>query len=182
MSKNKAEVTVESTSRIPLWLSALLPLVAIALLLSVFAFGNPLALFTADLPPIENLAFERIRVVPEGFEVTLINSGPDPVNVAQVLVDEAYWNFTIEPSHTIPRLGRAKLQIPYPWVETEPNEIVIITDTGVTFSGEVELATLTPTAYSASTLESFPWLWECSGIRPCDDWDSAGWAPSWRLR
>ncbi len=65
MSKNKAEVTVESTSRIPLWLSALLPLVALALLLSVFAFGNPLALFTADLPPIENLSFERIRVVPE---------------------------------------------------------------------------------------------------------------------
>ena len=146
MSRSEGDVTVESTSRIPLLLSALLPLVALALLLSVFAFGNPLALFTADLPPIEDLAFERIRVVPEGFEVTLINSGPDPVNVAQVLVDEAYWNFTIEPSHTIPRLGRAELQIPYPWVETEPNEIVVITDTGVTFSGEVELATLTPTA------------------------------------
>ena len=146
MSRSEAKVTEESTSRIPLWLSALLPLVALALLLSVFAFGNPLALFTADLPPIENLAFERIRVVPEGFEVTLINSGPDPVNVAQVLVDEAYWNFTIEPSHTIPRLGRAELQIPYPWVETEPNEIVVITDSGTTFAGEVELATLTPTA------------------------------------
>ena len=143
MSRSEA---IKPTRRIPLWLSALLPFLAIALLLSVFAFGNPLALFTADLPPIESLTFEQIRVVPEGFEITLINSGPDPVNVAQVLVDEAYWNYTILPSKTIPRLGRAELQIPYPWVETEPNEIVVITDTGVTFAGEVELATLTPTA------------------------------------
>lgn len=134
------------THRLPLWLSALLPFFALALLMSVFAFGNPLALFTADLPPVESLTFERIRVVPEGFEVTLINSGPDPVNVAQVLVDDAYWNYTIEPSKTLPRLGRAEMQIFYPWVETEPHEIVIITDTGVTFAGEVELATLTPTA------------------------------------
>ena len=146
MSNNEADIKADSSSRIPLWVSALLPLVALALLLSVFAFGNPLALFTADLPPIEDLTFEQVRVVEDGFEVTLINSGPDPVTVAQVLVDEAYWNYTIDPSHTIPRLGRAELHIPYPWVETEPHEIVIITDTGVTFAGGVELATLTPTA------------------------------------
>ena len=146
MSNNEADIKADFSSRIPLWVSALLPLVALALLLSVFAFGNPLALFTADLPPIEDLTFEQVRVVEDGFEVTLINSGPDPVTVAQVLVDEAYWNYTIDPSHTIPRLGRAELHIPYPWVETEPHEIVIITDTGVTFAGGVELATLTPTA------------------------------------
>ena len=135
----------EPTSRIPFWLSALLPLVALVLLLSVFAFGNPLSLFTGDLPPVEDLTFEQVRVVPDGFEVTLINSGPDPVTVAQVLVDEAYWNFSIDPSMTIPRLGRAELKIPYPWVETEPHEIVIITNTGVTFAGGVELAIPTPT-------------------------------------
>jgi len=130
--------------RIPLWISALLPLIAVALMLSVFAFGNPLALFTADLPPVEILAFEQIRVVPDGFEVTLINSGPEPVTVAQVLVDDAYWEHSISPSRTIPRLGRAEIQIPYPWVETEPHEIVVVTNTGVTFAGGVELATPTP--------------------------------------
>ncbi|MFQ5942409.1 MAG: ZIP family metal transporter [Anaerolineales bacterium] len=133
------------TERLPFWVSALLPLVALVLLLSVFAFGNPLALFRGDLPPVEDLTFEQIRVVEGGFEITLINSGPDPVNVAQVIVDEAYWNYTIDPSNTISRLGRAELLIPYPWVETEPHEIVVITDTGVTFAREVELATPTPT-------------------------------------
>jgi zinc transporter ZupT len=129
---------------VPTWILGLLPLVALGLMLSIFAFGNPLALFTADLPPIEALTFEQIKVTPGGFEATLINGGPDPVTIAQVFVDEAYWTYTIEPGNTIPRLGRATLQVPYPWVEAEPHEIVVITDTGATFAGEVALATLTP--------------------------------------
>ena len=103
---------------LPLWVSGLIPLVALALMLAVFAFGNPLALFKADLPPIENLTFERITVTSAGFEAHLINGGPDPVTVAQVMVDDAYWQFRITPAAAIPRLGRAVLSIPYPWVET----------------------------------------------------------------
>jgi zinc transporter ZupT len=91
------------------------------------------------------ITLERINVVDGGFEVMVVNGGPDPVTIAQVLVDEAYWNFQISPSATIQRLGRATIDIPYPWVETEPHEIVVITNTGVTFSGEVPVATLTPT-------------------------------------
>ena len=78
---------------LPLWVSGLIPLVALALMLAVFAWGNPLALFKADLPPIENLTFERVTVTPAGFEAQLINGGPDPVTVAQVMVDDAYWQF-----------------------------------------------------------------------------------------
>jgi zinc transporter ZupT len=130
---------------IPLWISIMIPLIAIGLMLALFAFGNPLSLFTANLPPIEALNIERIRVVDGGFEVTLVNAGPDPVTIAQVLVDDAYWNYEISPSSTIPRLGRASVEIPYPWVETEPHEIVMVTSTGGTFAGEVLVATITPT-------------------------------------
>jgi len=130
---------------IPLWVSVLIPVLAIGLMLVLFAYGNPLALFTANLPPIENLTLERIRVVEGGFEVTLVNGGPDPVTIAQVLVDDAYWNYQISPSPTLPRLGRAKVDIPYPWVENEPHAIVLVTSTGTTFEGEVPVATTTPT-------------------------------------
>jgi zinc transporter ZupT len=130
---------------IPLWVAIIVPLAAISLMLALFAFGNPLSLFTANLPPIEDITLERINVVDGGFEVTIVNGGPDPVTIAQVLVDEAYWNFQISPAATIQRLGRATLDIPYPWVETETHEIVIVTSTGVTFAGEVPVATLTPT-------------------------------------
>jgi ZIP family zinc transporter len=130
---------------IPLLIVVLVPLAAIGLMLALFAFGNPLSPFTANLPPIEDLNLERVKVVDGGFEVTVVNGGPDPVTIAQVLVDDAYWNFNISPQATIPRLGRATVAIPYPWVETETHDIVIVTSSGVTFSGEVPVATLTPT-------------------------------------
>ena len=133
------------TGRASLWVSGLIPLVALALLLALLAFGNPLAPFKANLPPVEKLIFERIRVTPTGFETTLVNDGPDPVTVAQVIVDDAYWHFTMTPSETVPRLGRATLSIPYHWVYAEPHIIRVLTNTGLTFQGEVPLATLTPT-------------------------------------
>jgi zinc transporter ZupT len=131
-------------SRIPLGVSALIPLLALIVLLSVFAFADPLAVFKADLPPVEQLTFEQIRVVEGGFELTLLNGGSDPIHVAQVLIDEAYWEFDISPSPVISRLGRAHVSVPYPWVETESHEIRIITETGVTFDGTVEIAVATP--------------------------------------
>ena len=130
--------------KLPLWFWILVPLLAIGFMLAIFAFGNPLSLFTADLPPIEDLTLERIRVLEGGFQVSLVNGGPDPVTVSQVLVDDAYWSHQITPSATIPRLGRATMEIPYPWVETETHEIVVITSTGATFAGEVPVAVLTP--------------------------------------
>jgi zinc transporter ZupT len=140
-----SEKKTDSGRNIPMWVAILVPLAAIGLMLALFALGNPLSLFTANLPPIENLSIERIRVVDGGFEVAVVNGGPDPVTVAQVLVDDAYWNYQISPAATIPRLGRANIEIPYPWVETETHEIVIVTSTGVTFNGQVPVATLTPT-------------------------------------
>jgi zinc transporter ZupT len=126
-------------------LFALLPLLAIGVVAALFAIGNPLALFTANVPPIELLTFERIRVTPGGFEVTLGNGGSHPITVAQAMVDDAYYQYKITPSATIPRLGRAKLTIPYPWVKNEPHLLRVITNTGLTFEGEVALATLSPT-------------------------------------
>lgn len=145
--KNVDELNPDPGSgrKFPLLFWIIIPILAIGVMLVFFAFGNPLSLFTADLPPIEDLTIERIRVLEGGFEVSLVNGGPDPVTVAQVLVDDAYWSHEINPSSTIPRLGRATMEIPYPWVETEPHEIVVITSTGVTFPAEVPVAVVTPT-------------------------------------
>ena len=49
----------------------------------------------------------------------MLNDGPDPVTIAQVLVDDAYWQFTVEGATELRHLGRATLRIPYPWVEGE---------------------------------------------------------------
>ncbi|MEK6222409.1 MAG: ZIP family metal transporter, partial [Chloroflexota bacterium] len=85
-----------------------------------------------------------VDLSPGHFEVHVINAGPDPVTIAQVLVDDAYWNFEIEPGNTLNRLEKAVLNIYYPWVETEVHEIVLVTSSGTTFPTEVELAIETP--------------------------------------
>lgn len=138
------EAKREGSGRLRFWVRLLIPFIAMGLLLAVFAFGDPLALFKTALPPIEKINFERIQVTEEGFRLTVINGGPDPVRVGQVLVDEAYWEYDIAPSPRIPSLGRAVITIPYHWVATEPYEITLITETGLTFTGEVEVAVPTP--------------------------------------
>jgi len=130
---------------LPVWASALLPLAALGLMLSVFAFGDPLSAFKANVPPIESLTVQRVRVTPDGFELTVVNGGPEPVTVAQVTVDDAYWQFTVTPSGTIPRLGTSVFSLDYPWVEAEPNVIRLVTTTGLTFEAEVPQAVVTPT-------------------------------------
>jgi zinc transporter ZupT len=113
-------------------------------MLAYLAFGDPLAAFRSDLPPAEALSFERIDVTPDGFRATVVNGGPAPVTVAQVMVDDAYWHFTIEPTRDIPRLGRATITIDYPWVYGEPHFLRLLTTTGLAFEGEVAVAVETP--------------------------------------
>ena len=57
----------------------------------------------------------------------LTNGGADPVTIAQVQVDDAYWEFDIQPDATIPRLGRATISIPYPWVQDEAHFVKLLT-------------------------------------------------------
>ncbi|HZW02895.1 MAG TPA: hypothetical protein VFF68_03140, partial [Anaerolineaceae bacterium] len=137
------EAKTTPARRIP-WLTGLVPLLAMGLMLLLFTLVNPLALFTANLPPIEALTIERIRVLENGFEVRVLNSGPELVHIAQVMVDDAYWQFNIQPGADLQRLGRATVFIPYEWIETEPHRILLVTNTGLTFAGEVPIATLTP--------------------------------------
>jgi zinc transporter ZupT len=61
-----------------------------------------------------------------------------------VTVDDAFWDFTIEPSATLPRLGEATITLLYPWVEGEPHAFGLITSTGTTFAADVPVATETP--------------------------------------
>jgi zinc transporter ZupT len=129
-----------------------LPLAALAAMLAYLAFGDPLAAFRSDLPPAEVLSFERIDVTPDGFRATVVNGGPAPVTIAQIIVDDAYWHFAIEPTGEIPRLGRATITIDYPWVYGEPHFLRLLTATGLAFEGEVAVAVETPSPGAAEFL------------------------------
>ncbi|MGA7733720.1 MAG: metal transporter [Chloroflexia bacterium] len=126
------------------WAMSLLPLGLLAALLAIFAWTDPLAIFKSELPPIENVSVQRVVITPDGFKLSMLNSGPEPVTISQVIVDDAYWNFTIQPSPVIPRLGEATVELMYKWVEGEPSAISLITSTGTTFGVDVPVATETP--------------------------------------
>jgi ZIP family zinc transporter len=150
LGSSAARKTAQLTSgRASLWLKGVFPLLLLGGLLGIFVTFGPVGVFRASFPPIEELTLERVDFpAPGQIRVHLVNGGPEPVTVSQVIVDDAYWSFTIDGDATVERLGSAALDIPYPWVSGEPLQIGLITSTGLTFTREVAVATESPRANS----------------------------------
>ena len=154
------------THRVPTWLLGVLPLAALLALVAVFALANPLANFSGAFPPLEELTIQRVLFPGPGqIEVSVINGGPDPVTIAQTLVDDAYWQFAIEPGHTLERLEKATIHLAYPWVDGEPLPITLITSTGTTFGVEVDVAVQSPVS-DGQTFVSYGLLGFYVGVVP----------------
>jgi ZIP family zinc transporter len=149
-----------------LWLKGLAPLILLAALVLVFLRWGPLGVFQQAFPPVEDLTVQRITLPRPGeMRVRVTNGGPEPVTVAQVLVDDAAFAHTLDGDRTIGRLESRTITIPYPWVEGEPHEVILLTSTGTTFSGEIAVATQTPSA-NARYLSTFALLGVYVGVIP----------------
>ncbi len=132
-------------SSVPKWLLAIFPLVLLIGLIVLFILTNPLAFFSGDFPPLEALTVQQVLFPENGrIQLSVINGGPDPVSIAQVLVDDAYWQYEISPDNTLNRLEQATINLTYPWVVGEPLPIVLITSTGATFAAEIDVAVRSP--------------------------------------
>lgn len=127
------------------WLLALLPLVLLGVLLALIIWLDPGHAVRGDTyPPVERITFQRVTLGPDGIAATILNDGPDPVTIAQVQVDEAYWTFTSDKGQLLNHLGRTTLRIPYPWVEGEAHIVKVLTSTGTAFEHEIAVAVETP--------------------------------------
>ncbi|MCA9998954.1 MAG: ZIP family metal transporter [Anaerolineales bacterium] len=145
------QTTTSPSNRVPKWILAIFPLAILLGLIALFIAVNPLSYFTGTFPPLEELTIQRVTFPENGsIQLNVINGGPDPVTIAQVLVDDAYWQFDITPGTTLERLQQATIDLNYPWVNGEPLPIVLITSTGVTFGTEVEVAVQSPQTSSAT--------------------------------
>jgi zinc transporter ZupT len=142
-----------TTMNFPKWALAIFPLLLLALLILGFRLLDPLSFFSGAFPPLEELTIQQVRCPePNQIELSVVNGGPDPVSIAQVLVDDAYWQFEITPENRLERLERAIIRMAYPWVDGEPLPIVLITGTGATFDVEVDVAVISPQGDGASFL------------------------------
>ncbi len=166
MTSHAAPPVVRTDSRARLWIISLVPVVLLAGLLWVIVRSGPAdALRGEGHPPVERLTFQRVDLGPDGISLTVLNDGPDPVTIAQVIVDEAYWAYEATAGTRLGHLGRTTLKVPYPWVEGDTHVVRLITSTGVTFDHEIAVAVSTPRA-GARTLVTFTLIGVYVGLLP----------------
>jgi zinc transporter ZupT len=145
---------------------ALLPLVLLgALLVLVMRTGPAEVVRGENYPPVERLSYQRVALEAGGIVATVLNDGPDPVTIAQVQVDDAFWTFAADNGSVLDHLGRTRLRIPYPWVEGEAHVIRVLTSTGTAFEHEIPVAVQTPTP-NARFLGAFTLIGLYVGVLP----------------
>jgi hypothetical protein len=126
------------------WLWFGLPLAAL-LLTGLFLLASDwLKAFDVGAPPVEKLTFERTILDADGIHLKVRAGGSEAMAIAQVQVDDAYWNFRQDPPGELARLATAWLHIPYPWVLGEKHEVKLLSRTGAAFTKEIEVAVATP--------------------------------------
>jgi zinc transporter, ZIP family len=136
--------TAPAVARVPTWALIAAPLVLIAAAIGLFAgLGGP-GLGERRGPPIEELAVERTVLRPGEIEVNVRNTGPDPVEIAQVAVNDAYVAFGAEPQGDVGRRGEQTLTLDYPWQEGGAYTISMLTSTGATIEHTIDVAVETP--------------------------------------
>jgi zinc transporter ZupT len=138
--------TAPLLDRAPTWGLLLAPLLLIAAAITLFAgLGGP-GLDERRGPPVEELAVERTVLRPGEIQLSVRNTGPDSVQVAQVAVNDAYVAFDADPDGGVGRLGEQELTLDYPWVEGGAYTITMLTSTGATIEHAIDVAVETPEA------------------------------------
>ncbi|MFB6299469.1 MAG: ZIP family metal transporter [Halobacteriales archaeon] len=144
------EETVGEESRplgIPRWISALLPIVLLAVVVGLFVVTNPLAGVQSG-EPLPDLAITHVEIPnTEIMIVHVVNNGPEPLTVSQVLVDEAYWEFRMEGAggdRTLAPMQSARIVLPYHTTPGFDYEIALVNADGATFHHTIVAANPTP--------------------------------------
>ncbi len=130
-----------------LWL--LMPIALMVAALGWIFVTEPFQNFRNGAPPVEEITFERTILDNHGLRLLIRAGGSDPMQIAQVQVDAAYWAFVQTPSGDISRGATVWLNVPYPWVLGEAHAVTIVTTTGATFTHEIEVAVPTPNVTGA---------------------------------
>ncbi len=130
--------------RVPAWALGAIPLVLIVAALAALLTVGGDTLGERLGPPVEEIAVERTVLRPGEIELTVRNTGPDDVTVAQMFVNDAYVDYRTS-ANQIGRNGTETFTLDYPWQPDSPYLVTLVSETGATTEHEIPVAVQTPT-------------------------------------
>jgi len=130
------------TKKTPLIL-AFVPIVVLAGMIIFLLSPYGQSLINTGIP-LPQVTIEKVEFHENQILAFIRNTGPLEIVVSQADVNDRIQSAAIEPDSKIPRLGDAKVTIPFPWIPGTPYEIGITTSDGTRFSKSVEAAALAP--------------------------------------
>jgi zinc transporter ZupT len=143
MSQQSEPITKQKSFSLITAILLILPLILLGGVIVLFLRTGGGLQFSAPAP-VEALTVERTILKPANIDLIVRNGSPEEITIAQVIVNEAVRPFTASPSTTIPRLGKATIQVPYGWVEGEAYGVTLFTTNAVAFDVEIPVAFTTP--------------------------------------
>lgn len=130
------------SSKRPLIL-AFVPIVVLATMIIFLLSPYGQSLINIGIP-LPQVTIEKVEFHDNQILAYIRNTGPMEIVISQADVNDRIQSAAIEPSNNMPRLGEAKVMIPFPWIPGTPYEIGITTSDGTRFSKSVEAAALAP--------------------------------------
>jgi ZIP family zinc transporter len=159
-----APAPASPSSRGRIILMVLAPLVLLAAVIATFLLTDGAGLNVAPVVPIETVQFDRTVLTPNQIELHFRNTSHEPIDIAQINVNDAIWPFTVS-QDPIPRLGSATITLDYPWVEGDAYGITLLTSNSVLIDTAIDAAASTPIT-DGSTLWSLALVGVYVGIIP----------------
>jgi len=133
----------QADSRLPGWASwAGVTLVVAAVLAALGLLGGR-ALPERVGPPVEEITVEHTVLTPGWIALTVRNTGPDPVTIAQVFINDAFVDVR-GGEQPISRMRTATMELNYPWQDGQPYLVSMLTSTGLVIEHEIPVAVETP--------------------------------------
>lgn len=121
----------------------ILPLIALAGVIWLFiSTGGGLSLKSPV--PVEALTVERTILRSGEIELVVRNAGPDDLQIAQVIVNNAVVPFTMADGPSIARMQTNKIHLNYMWSLGEAYELTLFSTNSIPFTVSIPVAFETP--------------------------------------
>jgi zinc transporter, ZIP family len=150
-------MALRPTAHAPGWALGLVAVLLLGAALAALAVPGDRA-----LPEGEDLVVERTVLSPGAIELTVRNTGSDPVQIAQAFVNDSYVDVT-GANEPIGRLATDTLRLDYPWRDGQPYLVSLLTGDGAVIEHEISGAADTP-GTSPAYLGWMALLGTCVGV------------------